>query len=681
MQTVKVRFEHGLGDCVYFAHQVPLYTRRGWQVMVLCDPEKQVLFHAAGAIIATGPAGALPVPWYEGEQPTADLRFDNAWRWSKPARNLSLEPLPDIDHPAALWDEYCTVTLQTRPLLSPAAIYPIGQYIDDLARPLIVFHTQGATGGGRKDVPAALVPAICREFLHQIEGTVLLLDGDIRFPPLAHTRVRHVGLDFGRPRIVELLAVLDAADLVVGIDSGPLHAARFTSTPAIGIWMGNGSPVTWSLPRPRQVNIVVGREARPWARQAQVAFNLIECDEPDDLPAMVAATARRMLEGCRYLPSEYLGRDVLLQHLVLDGHNNNGDRGFDRLLRIAAARFENPRIVEVNSPDSGRRTLPLALAAASRGGTLISIGRHPELCESVRETVACLGDAVGVVTGDAAVLLEASRTPVDLLFLESAGEEMQAAAPLLHAQSVVAWDRRQSSSEPDVPWQLEHAWQSLHSGSPVILVRKDGCKGNGMHFLRESSFDEFVRHYLERERRKHRLPANLSSTPRRLLLAEMQRDWPGKLRPWFPDARWSLISLDTIDDVMTLICLDDAPMRQIGLSNGATPDNRITRAVVHAAREHGLFDQSRPTALKCVIGFRNKRAELQAAGWPKLSGVEKLVLCSPNAGERSENPSASWYLHDGLGRLTAYLYAVIYEGVAFSAVEALLAEDPAESRG
>ena len=40
----KVYFGHGLGDCVHSAHQLPLYTRRGHQITVACDPDKQVLF-------------------------------------------------------------------------------------------------------------------------------------------------------------------------------------------------------------------------------------------------------------------------------------------------------------------------------------------------------------------------------------------------------------------------------------------------------------------------------------------------------------------------------------------------------------------------------------------------------------------------------------------------------------
>jgi len=43
-----VRFPHGLGDCVYFAHQLPLYTRRGFEIDVVCPPDMEPLFQACG---------------------------------------------------------------------------------------------------------------------------------------------------------------------------------------------------------------------------------------------------------------------------------------------------------------------------------------------------------------------------------------------------------------------------------------------------------------------------------------------------------------------------------------------------------------------------------------------------------------------------------------------------------
>src|ERR1019366_8456263 len=95
--------------------------------------------------------------------------------------------------------------------------------------------------------------------------------------------------------------------------------------------------------------------SRSWSKHARMPFNILQCDEPESLPAVLGRAARRMLAGCRYLPAGCLGRDIMLQQFVLDwqgdadtsfGGFNDRDQGFDRLLRAAAQRFDRPRIVE-----------------------------------------------------------------------------------------------------------------------------------------------------------------------------------------------------------------------------------------------------------------------------------------------------------------------------------------------
>ena len=352
---MRVSFDHGLGDCVYFAHQLPLYLRRGFNIEVACRPDKDLLFHAASVPIAADRQGCVPVPWLEGEHPTADLRFDNYWRWSKMARNLSCQPMPDIGNPSRLWQEYCEVTLNVRPFLPARALDTVGRYIDRLGEPLIVLHAQGTTDRQRKDIPGPILREIVKQLMAQTDALILLLDWYSAIPPWPHWRVRHVQHEFGTLDTAQLLLVLDRANLVVGIDSGPLHAARYTNTPAIGVWLRDGSPPTWSLPRGIQVNIVVGLESRRWTKAARLPFNILECDSPDLLPEVLGRTAARMLAGCRYLPPSQLGRDVLLQHFVRDrqgggdnsfGGFNDRDRGFDRLLTEAARCFNRGLIVE-----------------------------------------------------------------------------------------------------------------------------------------------------------------------------------------------------------------------------------------------------------------------------------------------------------------------------------------------
>jgi hypothetical protein len=506
--ALRVKFGHGLGDCVYFAHQLPLYRRRGWDIAVSCSPDKDILFHAAGAVVSASCDDGPDVPWFEGDAPTEELRFDNYWRWSKLARNLSLEPMPDIGHPALLWDEYCDVTLDARAFVAGPEKDSIAAYVDSLAAPLILLHTHGATDGERKNIPPAELREICRELLARTPGTLLLLDWNGTVPPFPHWRVRHALHDFGPLSTTQLVYLLDRADLMIGIDSGPLHLARFTETPAIGVWMSNASPATWSLPRAMQANIVVGRESRRWTKLVRLPFNILECDEAAALAGVLGRAAVRVLAGSRYLPSGQLGRDVLLQQFVRDwqggtdnscGGFNDRDEGFDYLLRAAAQRFGRPLVVETGCIRSeedfagaGFSTLLLGIFAASRGGSLVSIDHDPGHCDFARRTVACLGAAVDIVENDSVAWLAEQHGRIDILYLDSRDSdepgcaqhglsEIQAALHLLHEGSIVAFDDTPyangafiGSGAAGVPWLLEQGWKILHSGHQTMLSRTGG---------------------------------------------------------------------------------------------------------------------------------------------------------------------------------------------------------------
>jgi hypothetical protein len=505
-QPILVRFEHGLGDCVYFAHQLPLYRRRGFEIAVSCKPNKEILFHAAGVEVAASADGGVSVPWFEGTEPTEELRFDNYWYWSKMARNLSLNPMPDIGSPARLWEEYCNVELNARPFIPSRAKDSISAYAGRLRSPLILIHTQGATSKRRKNIASGVLRQVCRELLRQTEATILLLDWESNVAPWPHWRLRHAQHDFGYIDTAQLLLLLDIADLIVGVDSGPLHAARFTNTPTIGVWMRDGSPATWSLPRRMQANIVVGRECRQWTTHARLPFNILECDDEASLPALLGRTAARMLAGSRYLPPTYLGRDILLQQFVRDwergednvfGGFNDRDQGFDRLLSVAARRFEQPFIVETGCIRSeedfrgaGFSTLLLGMFAASRGGELISIDHNREYCDLARRMLAYLGEAVDVVESDSVEWLARNQRIIDVLYLDSTEsdepgcaqhvfEEIQATHDRLHEGSIVAFDDTcygngyfLGPGALGAPWLIERGWQILHSGHQTILSRK-----------------------------------------------------------------------------------------------------------------------------------------------------------------------------------------------------------------
>ena len=89
--TLKVWFNHGLGDCVQFVHLLQLYRRRGWQIQVHYEPNKAPLFQAAGVEYIDKIAG---VPhhgwWHPGDFNRPRVEDDLAG--SKTGSNINKSP-------------------------------------------------------------------------------------------------------------------------------------------------------------------------------------------------------------------------------------------------------------------------------------------------------------------------------------------------------------------------------------------------------------------------------------------------------------------------------------------------------------------------------------------------------------------------------------------------------------
>jgi hypothetical protein len=197
-----------------------------------------------------------------------------------------------------------------------------------------------------------------------------------------------------------------------------------------------------------------------------------------------------------------------------------------------------------------------------------------------------------------------------------------------------------------------------------------------MLLVRGSNLEEFVRWYLARERWKRKQDPDLSGRSWSSLYSEMRRIHPDKLRSWFERARWSIVSLEVIREAMSLVLLDNNEVRRNGLVKRDGPDNRLARAVVAAAHETGYFDNKEVANRNAVEGhYRQERIEVYRKSWPQLRGGERLAICDLNNDEKVGNPSGTYYLHDGFGRLLTYLYAVTYEGRDYCPIEAFLAEE------
>lgn len=503
-KTISVSFYHGLGDCAHFAHLIPPYTRRGYEVEVECTPDKRILFEAAGArVIERGAKHEHPWGYPSGGTHTGHGRF---WQGSKAGHNLSEPPFPDIGDKSELWPEYCGVEIDIEQHLPPLAVEKARQWLDRLPRPVVLLHTKGNTAQNRKSLPDEITSPFYEHLLDRFEGSILLLDWDNRVPRLASYRVRHIE-DLGACSTDVLLALMTQADLMVGVDSGPLHTARFTDIPTVGLWMPGHYPATYAVPRPQQLNVVLAGETQQWNKYKRIPWNLLEHPGKRFNAERLAETCGRMLAAPRYLAADQIAPDVQLQQFVREwcrGKAGNSlspfadrNHSFDILLRKMSERFETPTVVETGTiraeedwGGAGFFTYLMGAYLARRGGTLHSVDLSAESCAFAREWTRVFGEAVNIHQQDSIAFLRRFADPIDVLYLDSldtteprhaahALQETKVALPKLHENSLIVFDDTPFNAgawtgkgATAVPWLLEQGWQVGYAGYQVVLWKE-----------------------------------------------------------------------------------------------------------------------------------------------------------------------------------------------------------------
>lgn len=482
---------HGLGDAVHFAHLLALYRRRGIEIAVEGLRDHLPVFRLAGAEMASA---GLPVPWIEPPKTFDAKRLD--WELNKNGINLNHPPLPALGDPHQLWTEYCAVRLDGGQLVGAAEREWLAALVGRRPRPWIVLHTQGYGWGSFRNYSQA--DALRLQSLLAAEGaTVFVLDREQSAPRADHSSViavRHFGVE-------QLAALLEAADLFLGIDSGPLHFLRLTHTPGVGLWDVH-YPGTYALPRDQTLHLVT---ARHWERDLHQRWRWNTLLNPANAAEFVLEQVRRLLAGPRYLPDGPVARDVQLQGWVdwlcspwrdprwpvaVDRHLS-----FDLVLRRLACR-QRPVILETGTirqaedwAGAGYSTYLWGAYAAARQGTVHSIdvdAGHVEFARAWTRDFGC----VEVHHADSVEWLrQYDGPPVDVLYLDSLDTdqpghaehclaEVQAILPRLAAGALVLiddtprWrDDWQGKGRLAVPWLIRRGWQVLHSGWQVVLSR------------------------------------------------------------------------------------------------------------------------------------------------------------------------------------------------------------------
>lgn len=498
-----VAFYHGLGDCAYFAPLIAMYTKRGYPIEVECTPDKRLLFEAAGATTIGSRAQAVH-PWGYPAGGT-HVGQGNFWQGSKPGHNISEHPLPSIGSKEDLWDEYCQTKVDVTQRLPGSAFESVDRWLAKLPKPIVLLHTKGNTAQERKSLPDGITSELYKALLDRFDGSLILLDWDRRVPRLSSYRVRHLD-DLGACSTELMFALMARSQLLIGVDSGPLHAAQLTQIPSVGIWMPGHYPATYTLPRRQQLNIVLRDHTQQWNKFKRIPWNIVEVPGSTFEAHQLAEYCTQMLAGPRYLRQADIGADVQLQSFVASCRGVGGgnslspyidrQKSFDVLFREAANRFSNPTMIETGTirseedwPGAGFFTY-LAGAFLSRiGGQLHSVDIDAKKCAFAREWTQVFGAHVTVHQQDSIQFLESFTQPIDVLYLDSLDttepghaehciREFDAAAPRLHPRSLVVID--------DTPWHagafvgkgarlvprlLSEGWRILYAGYQVVLTR------------------------------------------------------------------------------------------------------------------------------------------------------------------------------------------------------------------
>ncbi len=499
---LKIWFDHGLGDCVHFAHMLQLYRARGYEVQVHYEQNKRPLWEAAGIPYCQLSGSAYHKfayhPSFNRPAPECD------WSGNKIA-GCFVPPLPPLPVEEA-WEELCAVDLSGT-LLEAATQDErdrVRRFVEHLEPPLILLHLQGTNWSGSKNVPHETQLQLYHLLLDATPGTLVLLDWDHRVPRLSHGRVRHLKADFGHANLAELGCLMACADLLIGVDSGPYHLASMTELPALGVFHHH-YPSCVTLPRSRSAVMTRNADSyRPVNRARRARWSVLEYAGEYPSAADIARHALRMLEP-RYLSRAHAGRDVMLQQWVRDwlrastslGPRADRDLTMDhvlRRLRTISHRHE-PRVVETGCIRSledwsaGYSTYVLAAALDALGGSLVSVDVSGDNLRLAADLVQPWKRSVTCVQADSVEWLLRNQEPVSLLLLDSLDcedpqharhglREIQAAHDRLGPDSLVVWDDTvwdggwRGKGALGVPWLLERGWRIAASGYQVVMERR-----------------------------------------------------------------------------------------------------------------------------------------------------------------------------------------------------------------
>ncbi len=239
-----IDFRHGLGDAVQLT-TVLAHLRHyhpDWQIDVAAGIGKQTCYR-----------GLCRASFARGDAPPDRADYHQVFRpeWHECPTSYGDCPSTKAEYclrsvfglaPIA---ELCRYSIDTSPESRAAAgrylqsICPMGPRADG-RWPAVLIHYQGNTSTDQKNLSHDVARAVCDE-AREAGFVPVVLDWDNRSPLIA-AGVANPGAasslwgGTGTGDAERLAALIAQSCLMVGIDSGPLHVAAATDTPAIGVW-------------------------------------------------------------------------------------------------------------------------------------------------------------------------------------------------------------------------------------------------------------------------------------------------------------------------------------------------------------------------------------------------------------------------------------------------------------
>jgi hypothetical protein len=188
-----------------------------------------------------------------------------------------------------------------------------------------------------------------------------------------------------------------------------------------------------------------------------------------------------------------------------------------------------------------------------------------------------------------------------------------------------------------------------------------------MRFVRESSLEEYAAWYLHREATK-RNAGPIPVSPEQQV-QEMRERHSGKMRSWLDGStRWHIVEFDAVEEFGNLIFLECAWTKRERLVIPGALNYRLLGRVAANAVTHRYLDEV-PSNCNHRIYY-----DSLTRGAIRLTGKDRIAVCSAEPSEIESNPAARYYLLDGVGRCLPYMILLQEENLGLSTIEAFLAE-------